>query len=105
MNKLLTTTVFLWCALALTAQNIDFDLPGKTTPGKDTEINYVSWAVPRARSDTKTFDNGMTITISAGGAASDVGSDWSKADVETNGLSQQLDAQSHTARHRGQGGR
>ena len=24
------------------AQNIDFDLPGKTTPGKDTELNYIS---------------------------------------------------------------
>ena len=68
------------------AQNIDFDLPGKTAPGKDTEVNYISWAVPRAQSDTKTFDNGMTITISAGGAAKDVGSNWSKADVETNGL-------------------
>ena len=69
-----------------TAQNIDFDLPGKTAPGKDTEINYISWAVPRAKSDTKTFDNGMTIRISAGGAAKDVGSNWSKTDVETTGL-------------------
>ena len=79
------------CCLALTvtetvAQNIDFDLPGKTAPGKDTEINYTSWAVPRATSDTKTFDNGVTITISAGGAASAVGSNWSKTDVETKGL-------------------
>ena len=86
MNKLLATFSLLWTSFSLTAQNIDFDLPGKTAPGKDTEINYISWAVPRANSDTKTFDNGMTITISAGGAASDVGSDWSKADVETNGL-------------------
>ena len=72
--------------LNATAQNIDFDLPGKTAPGKDTEINYISWAVPRATSDTKTFDNGMTIKISAGGAAKDVGSNWSKTDVETKGL-------------------
>ena len=68
------------------AQNIDFDLPGKTAPGKDTEINYISWAVPRATSDTKTFDNGVTITITAGGAASAVGSNWNKTDVETKGL-------------------
>ena len=73
-------------ALTASAQNIDFDLPGKTTPGKDTEINYISWAVPRAKSDTKTLDNGMTLTISAGGAASAVGSSWNKTDVETNGL-------------------
>jgi hypothetical protein len=86
MNKLMTMAALQMCSLALVAQNIDFDLPGKVTPGKDTEINYISWAVPRAHSDTKTFDNGMTITVSADGAASDVGSDWSKADVETNGL-------------------
>ena len=73
-------------AMNAAAQNIDFDLPGKTTPGKDTEINYISWAVPRAESDTKTFDNGMTIKISAGGGATAVGSNWSKTDVETNGL-------------------
>ena len=72
--------------LTASAQNIDFDLPGKTAPGKDTEVNYISWAVPRAESDTKTLNNGMTITISAGGAASAVGSNWSKTDVETNGL-------------------
>lgn len=73
-------------SMSLHAQNIDFDLPGKTTPGKDTEINYISWAVPRAHTDTKVFDNGMRITISAGGCAADVGSNWSKTDVETNGL-------------------
>ena len=73
-------------AVGIHAQNIDFDLPGKTAPGKDTEVNYISWAVPRAESDTKTFENGMTITITAGGAAKDVGSNWNKTDVETNGL-------------------
>ncbi len=78
--------VLSWTATTLMAQNIDFDLPGKTAPGKDTEVNYISWAVPRAESDTKTFDNGMTITLTAGGAATALGSNWSKADVETNGL-------------------
>ena len=73
-------------SMALAAPLVDFDLPGKTTPGKDTEINYISWAVPRAKSDTKAFDNGMSITITAGGAAADVGSNWSKTDVETKGL-------------------
>ena len=87
MNRLLTTMGMMLCGIQmLPAQNIDFDLPGKTAPGKDTEINYISWAVPRAANDTKSFDNGMTITISAGGAASAVGSNWSKTDVETKGL-------------------
>ena len=85
-KQLLMTTALALMAIGTTAQSIDFDLPGKTTPGKDTEINYISWAVPRAQSDTKTFDNGMTITITAGGAAADVGSSWNKTDVETNGL-------------------
>lgn len=85
-KHLLMTTALALMAIGTTAQSIDFDLPGKTTPGKDTEINYISWAVPRAQSDTKTFDNGMTITITAGGAAADVGSSWNKTDVETNGL-------------------
>ena len=84
-NLLLAISSLLLASTAM-AQNIDFDLPGKTAPGKDTELNYTSWAVPRAESDTKTFDNGVTITISAGGAASAVGSNWSKTDVETNGL-------------------
>jgi hypothetical protein len=88
MIKRQLCAIFLTASAVLnaTAQNIDFDLPGKTAPGKDTEINYISWAVPRATSDTKTFDNGMTIKISAGGAAKDVGSNWSKTDVETKGL-------------------
>ena len=85
-KKLLLFGCMVSMAISIHAQNIDFDLPGKTAPGKDTELNYISWAVPRTTSDTKTFDKGMTITISAGGAAKDVGSNWSKADVETTGL-------------------
>ena len=85
-QNLLMTAVLALMSMGAIAQNIDFDLPGKTAPGKDTEVNYISWAVPRAESDTKTFENGMTITITAGGAASALGSNWSKTDVETNGL-------------------
>ena len=85
-QNLLMTAVLALTSMGAIAQNIDFDLPGKTAPGKDTEVNYISWAVPRAESDTKTFENGMTITITAGGAASALGSNWSKTDVETNGL-------------------
>ena len=84
--KTIAAVLLAMTTVPVIAQNIDFDLPGKTAPGKDTEINYISWAVPRAASDTKTLDNGMTLTISAGGAATDVGSNWSKTDVETKGL-------------------
>jgi len=86
MKQQLLTAALALMTMGTTAQNIDFDLPGKTAPGKDTEVNYISWAVPRAANDSKSFDNGMTITIHAGGAASAVGSNWNKTDVETNGL-------------------
>ena len=86
VRKLLLTAFIFSSVMLSMAQNIDFDLPGKTAPGKDTEVNYESWAVPRVASDTKTFSNGVTITITAGEGAKEVGSNWSKTDVETNGL-------------------
>jgi len=86
MKKLLLISMLVSCAAAVTAQHIDFDLPGKTAPGKDTEFNYISWAVPRVESDTKTLEGGMTIILTAGGAATALGSNWSKTDVETKGL-------------------
>ena len=42
MKRVITTVMPTCCTLMVAAQNIDFDLPGKTTPGKDTEINYIS---------------------------------------------------------------
>ncbi len=86
MKKIILMTTAVAAALSAHAQMIDFDLPGKTTMGKDTELNYTSWAVPRASSDTKSFDNGVSITITAGGAASAVGSNWNKTYVESKGL-------------------
>ena len=86
MKKIILMTTAVAAALSAHAQMIDFDLPGKTTMGKDTELNYTSWAVPRATSDTKSFDNGVSITITAGGAASTVGSNWNKTYVESKGL-------------------
>ena len=41
------TTALALMAIGTTAQSIDFDLPGKTTLGKDTEINYISIALQR----------------------------------------------------------
>ena len=69
MRKLLLTAFIFSSVMLSMAQNIDFDLPGKTAPGKDTEVNYESWAVPRVASDTKVFSNGVTITITAGEGA------------------------------------
>lgn len=40
MRKLLLTAFIFSSVMLSMAQNIDFDLPGKTAPGKDTEVNY-----------------------------------------------------------------
>lgn len=85
MKKSLILFAALLGSYPVVAQNIDFDLPGKTAVGKDTEIGYESWAVPRALTDTKTFGNGVTITVTSAGAASAVGSSWNKTTVESNG--------------------
>ena len=76
--------LFVLClfALSLSAQNIDFDFPGRNT-SEVTEPNYIPWPVPRATSDTKTLDNGMTLTVTGGEAASAVGSNWNKQTVQS----------------------
>jgi hypothetical protein len=51
-NLLLAFSSLLLASAAM-AQNIDFDLPGKTTPGKDTEINYTSCALQTAKVASK----------------------------------------------------
>lgn len=86
MKKILVISFGLICATTLLAQKIDFDFPGKTNPDKHTEVGFTSWEVGRVASSSKTFDNGVTITLTPGGAATSLGSNWSKQDVETNKL-------------------
>ena len=86
MKNLLATTFLLCCTEMVTAQRIDFDFPGKENPDKHTEVGYTSWAVGRVPSANKTFENGVSITLTPGGAATSLGSNWSKVDVETNKL-------------------
>ena len=75
----------LWCAfliLATTAmhagaQNIDFNMTGR----QDAEVNepdYTGWAVNQGSSESKTFDNGLTITIAATGKANTLRAQWHK---------------------------
>lgn len=71
---------FLISSISLTAQNIDFDFPGRSS-AEVTEPGYVSWPVDRTESATKTLENGWTITISGAEGASAVGSNWSKQSV------------------------
>ena len=85
MQKLIVTAITLLCTTTLLAQKIDFNLPGKSTLDKHTEVDFTPWAVGRVASATETFGN-VTITLTAGEGASALGSNWSKLDVETTKL-------------------
>ena len=74
-----------WCALCLlagvftgaTAQNIDFNMTNR----QDAEVNepdYIGWAVSKGLSDSKTLDNGLTLTVTATGNADILRADWNK---------------------------
>lgn len=68
-------------AVSMNAQLIDFDFPGRPA-SEVNEPNYISWAVNRCETETKSFDNGVTITISAGEKASAIASNWNKQSVQ-----------------------
>ena len=74
-----------WCALLIgamgvlnaTAQNIDFNMTGR----QDAEVNepdYIGWTVNQAPSESKTFDNGLNVTVAAVGQANILRSQWHK---------------------------
>ena len=74
-----------WCAfliLATTAmhavaQNIDFNMTNR----QDAEVNepdYIGWAVNQGASESKTLENGLTITVAAVGKANTLRAQWHK---------------------------
>ena len=74
-----------WCAfliLATTAlhavaQNIDFNMTNR----QDAEVNepdYIGWAVNQGTSESKTLENGLTITVAAAGKANTLRAQWHK---------------------------
>ena len=74
-----------WCAfliLATTAlhavaQNIDFNMTNR----QDAEVNepdYIGWAVNQGASESKTLENGLTITVAAAGKANTLRAQWHK---------------------------
>ncbi|MDE6418628.1 MAG: hypothetical protein K2K49_05405 [Duncaniella sp.] len=77
---------FLYLALltsmAASAQNIDFDFPGRNT-SEVTEPNYIAWPVGRVATETKTLDGGVSITLSAAEKADGLGSNWNKQSVQS----------------------
>ncbi len=80
MRKFLLSLPLL-TSLALSAQNIDFDFPGRNTT-EVTEPNYIAWPVNRVETDSKTLENGVTLTLSAEGKADGLGSNWNKQTVQ-----------------------
>jgi len=74
-----------WCALMMmasamlnsTAQNIDFNMTGR----QEVEVNepdYLGWAVNQGASESRTLDNGVTVTVLASGNATTLRSQWHK---------------------------
>ena len=61
----------------VTAQNIDFNMTNR----QDAEVNepdYISWPVNQVQSESKTLDNGLTVTVAATGNANTLRAQWHK---------------------------
>lgn len=82
MNKLYAATFLMSCSIYGMAQNIDFDFPNRNT-SEVTEPNYIPWPVARVQSESKTLDNGMTVTLTGGDAANGLASNWNKQSVQS----------------------
>lgn len=68
MKRLFTMTMLLASTIGITAQNIDFNMTNR----QDAEVNepdYIGWAVNQVQSESKTLDNGITLTVAATGNA------------------------------------
>ena len=60
------------------AQNIDFDFINRNDV---TEPNYIAWPIGTVPSDSKTLPDGTTLTVTAGGNAQTLRSQWNKQAV------------------------
>lgn len=77
MKRLFTMTMLLASTIATTAQNIDFNMTNR----QDAEVNepdYIGWAVNQVQSESKTLDNGITLTVAATGNANTLRAQWHK---------------------------
>ena len=77
MNKLLTTTTLLWCALTVTAQRIDFSF-SNAQEAQTHEPDYIEWKIPHNASSSMTLSNGMEITVAAADKADVLRDQWNK---------------------------
>ena len=77
MKKLFAITLLLGCTIGSVAQNIDFNMTNR----QDAEVNepdYIGWAVNQVQSESKTLDNGVTLTVAASGNANTLRAQWHK---------------------------
>ena len=77
MRKLSATFLLSWCASAMIAQNIDFNMNNRQD-AEVTEPGYVGWAVNQVASESKTLDNGITVTVAAAGQSNTLRAQWHK---------------------------
>lgn len=84
MKKSFILLAVLASSITATAQNIDFDMSGRTTSEVTTD-GYNSWMVPQAADDSKTA-GGVTLKVEASRNANVLRSQWSKNDVKSMGL-------------------
>ena len=78
MRKVLSIAFMLCCIGMVQAQSIDLNKVNKGQESLVQEPGYLQWDVSQAPSDTKTFDNGLTIMIAATGNATTLKGDWHK---------------------------
>ena len=64
MKKTFLTFVLADVLTALSAQSIDFNFANRSD-AEVSEPDYVPWAVEQKASESKTLDNGLTVTVSA----------------------------------------
>ena len=63
--------------MMLSAQSIDFNMTNR----HDNEVNepgYVGWAIDQVASQSKTLDNGLTVTVAATGNSTTLRAQWDK---------------------------
>ena len=77
MKKTFLTFVLADVLAALSAQSIDFNFANRSD-AEVSEPDYVPWAVEQKASESKTLDNGLTVTVSAAGNATVLRSQWHK---------------------------
>ena len=80
MKKLLMTNVLTMIGLCAMAQSIDFNMTNRSME-EVNEPNYISWPVNTVQSESKTLDNGVTLTLTACDGANVLRAQWNKNTV------------------------